>query len=58
MHEGQVAGIVLETMGGQPRAIRPAEVTRLSDDTGQFWREWLNQSTYQGRWREMVSGPR
>jgi GH15 family glucan-1,4-alpha-glucosidase len=55
MHEGQVAGIVLETMGGPPRAIRPADVTRLSDDTGQFWREWLNQSTYQGRWREMVS---
>jgi GH15 family glucan-1,4-alpha-glucosidase len=55
MHENQVGGIVLETMGGQPRAIRPAEISRLSDDTGRFWRNWLNQSTYQGRWREMVS---
>ena len=55
MHEGQVAGVVLESMGGAPRAIRAADVTRLSDDTGRFWRSWLNQSTYQGRWREMVS---
>ncbi len=55
MHEGQVAGIILESNGGQPKAIRPAEVNRLSDDTGRFWRNWLNRSTYQGRWREMVS---
>jgi GH15 family glucan-1,4-alpha-glucosidase len=55
MHEGQVAGVVLESMGGQPKAMRPGEVTRLSDDTGRFWRNWLNRSTYQGRWREMVS---
>ncbi|HSR85687.1 MAG TPA: glycoside hydrolase family 15 protein [Streptosporangiaceae bacterium] len=55
MHEGQVAGVILESMGGEPHAIRPADVTRLSDDTGRFWRDWLNQSTYQGRWREMVS---
>jgi GH15 family glucan-1,4-alpha-glucosidase len=55
MHEGQVAGIILESNGGQPKAIRPAEVNRLSDDTSRFWRNWLNRSTYQGRWREMVS---
>ncbi len=55
MHEGQTAGVVIESNGGQPKAIRPAEITRLSDDTGRFWRTWLNQSTYQGRWREMVS---
>jgi GH15 family glucan-1,4-alpha-glucosidase len=55
MHEGQVAGIILESNGGQPKAIKPAEVTRLSDDTSRFWRNWLNRSTYQGRWREMVS---
>jgi GH15 family glucan-1,4-alpha-glucosidase len=55
MHEGQTAGIVLESNGGQPKAIRPAEVTRLSDDTSRFWRSWLSQCTYQGRWREMVS---
>jgi GH15 family glucan-1,4-alpha-glucosidase len=55
MHEGQTGGVVLESMGGQPRAIRPAELTRLADDTARFWRNWLNRSTYQGRWREMVA---
>ena len=48
MHEGQTGGVVLESMGGQPKAMRPAEVTRLSDDTGRFWRNWLNQSTLSG----------
>ena len=23
--------------------------------TGEYWREWLSRSTYQGRWREIVS---
>jgi GH15 family glucan-1,4-alpha-glucosidase len=55
LQEGQTGGVVLESNGGQPRAMRPAEITRLSDDTSRFWRNWLNQSTYQGRWREMVS---
>jgi GH15 family glucan-1,4-alpha-glucosidase len=55
MHEGQMGGVVIESNGGQPKAIRTVEITRLSDDTGRFWRNWLNQSTYQGRWREMVS---
>jgi GH15 family glucan-1,4-alpha-glucosidase len=55
MHEGQTGGVVLESMGGQPREIRPAELSRLADDTARFWRNWLNRSTYQGRWREMVS---
>ena len=55
MHEGQIGGVVIESNGGQPKAIRTGEITRLSDDTSRFWRGWLNQSTYQGRWREMVS---
>jgi GH15 family glucan-1,4-alpha-glucosidase len=55
MHEGQTGGVVLESMGGPPRALRPADLARLADDTGRFWRHWLNRSTYQGRWREMVS---
>jgi GH15 family glucan-1,4-alpha-glucosidase len=55
MHEGQTGGVVLESMGGQPRALRPGDLTRLADDTARFWRNWLNQTTYQGRWREMVS---
>jgi GH15 family glucan-1,4-alpha-glucosidase len=48
-------GIVLESMGGEPRALPPAELDRLADDTGAFWRNWLSRSTYTGRWREMIS---
>ena len=55
MREGQTGGVVLESMGGKPRALSRGELTRLENDTGRFWRNWLNQSTYQGRWREMVT---
>jgi pentatricopeptide repeat protein len=55
MREGETGGIVLESMGGRPRAHSAAELSRLADDTGRFWRSWLSRSTYQGRWREMVS---
>jgi pentatricopeptide repeat protein len=55
MQEGQTGGIVIESMGGQPRALPRGELTRMARDTGRFWRNWVNRSTYQGRWREMVS---
>jgi pentatricopeptide repeat protein len=55
MREGQTAGLVLESMGGRPRSLRPADINRLADDTARYWRNWLHRSTYQGRWREMVS---
>jgi len=32
----------------------PARSEELLRDTVSFWRKWLDQSTYQGRWREMV----
>ena len=28
---------------------------QLSDETAEFWRNWLRRSTYTGRWREMVT---
>jgi GH15 family glucan-1,4-alpha-glucosidase len=49
------AGVVLESMGGQPRAVLPEELDRLANDTGVFWRNWLSRSTYTGRWREVVA---
>jgi pentatricopeptide repeat protein len=55
MREGQAGGVVLESMGGQPRSLRPSDIVRLADDTARFWRSWLNRTTYRGRWREMVS---
>ncbi len=56
MREGQSGlGVVLESMGGQPKMLRPAELQRLADDTAAYWKNWLNRSTYTGRWREMVT---
>jgi hypothetical protein len=54
LREGESGGVVLESMGGQPRRIPPAELEQLSEDTVAFWRGWVGHSTYRGRWREMV----
>ncbi|HXW87877.1 MAG TPA: glycoside hydrolase family 15 protein [Streptosporangiaceae bacterium] len=56
MREGESGrGVVLESMGGEPRAIEPAELQRLTNDTAAYWKAWLRRSTYTGRWREMVT---
>jgi GH15 family glucan-1,4-alpha-glucosidase len=55
LREGETGGMVLESMGGDPRRVTPEEAQRLSDDTARFWRSWLRKSTYTGRWREMIS---
>jgi GH15 family glucan-1,4-alpha-glucosidase len=55
LREGETTGLVLESMGGKPRRLSDAGLTRLRHDTAQFWRDWLNRSTYTGRWREIVT---
>ena len=55
LRAGQTGGVVLETMGGQPRRLPPEELQRLADETVRFWRGWLHRSSYTGRWREMVA---
>jgi len=55
LREGEIGGVVLESMGGTPRMIPPEEAQQLADDTARFWRGWLHRSSYTGRWREMVS---
>ncbi|HYK33898.1 MAG TPA: glycoside hydrolase family 15 protein [Streptosporangiaceae bacterium] len=55
LHEGESAGVMLESMGGPPRRISPAELAGLTDGTSEFWRNWLRQSSYRGRWREIVN---
>ena len=52
--EGETGGVVLESMGGQPRRVTPEEAQQLADETARFWSSWLRRSTYTGRWREMV----
>jgi GH15 family glucan-1,4-alpha-glucosidase len=55
LREGDTTGVVLESMGGQPRRLPPSELIGLFDDTSRFWRDWLSRSTYTGRWRDVVS---
>ena len=55
LREGETGGVVLESAGGEPKALPPSELQRLADDTAAYWKAWLNRSTYQGRWREMVT---
>ena len=56
LREGESGrGVVLESMGGEPRSIDPAELDQMADDTAAYWKGWLGRSTYTGRWREMVS---
>ena len=55
MAAGQVRGLVLETgTDGPPRVMRPPEIQRLYDGTVAFWKAWVAQSTYTGRWRETL----
>ena len=52
---GQVRGLVLESAAdGPPREITASEIRRMFDDLVSFWQSWLAQSTYHGRWREVV----
>ncbi|CAM5643328.1 glycoside hydrolase family 15 protein [Streptomyces tanashiensis] len=55
LRAGQQRGMILESSpGGPPHEVRVGEFDRLFDETVGFWRSWLGQSTYEGRWREAV----
>jgi len=55
LQAGQNAGVVLESAADGPtKEIDAAEVRALADQTADFWRQWLDRSTYTGRWRETV----
>ena len=40
--------------GEQVAPLGEPEAQGLLSETGRFWRDWLGQSSYTGRWREMV----
>ncbi|MGV9626460.1 glycoside hydrolase family 15 protein [Streptomyces sp. NPDC003487] len=55
LEAGQERGLVLEWgTEGRPRVMRVAEYRELFHETVMFWRSWLRQSRYTGRWRETV----
>lgn len=53
---GEEAIFVLEVLDadGEPEPSDSDSTTDLFDRTVAFWRGWIAQSTYRGRWREMV----
>jgi GH15 family glucan-1,4-alpha-glucosidase len=52
---GQARGLVLETGEPRPpRQVRVSDVWEIFNETVRFWRSWLAQSTYVGRWRETL----
>jgi GH15 family glucan-1,4-alpha-glucosidase len=51
------AYFLLESSGEQesePPHFSHAQYQKLLQDTKHYWRSWLSQCRYQGRWREMV----
>jgi GH15 family glucan-1,4-alpha-glucosidase len=56
LRAGQVATVALESAAANPPGTVSADdVNEMVLHTHRFWRNWLNRSTYNGRWREMVS---
>lgn len=57
LHEGDVALFILEVLddGAELPDADVADTAALFDATTTFWRRWLAQSTYRGRWRETVN---
>jgi GH15 family glucan-1,4-alpha-glucosidase len=52
---GQTRGLVVHTgAAAQPHRIGTGEAWQLFEDTVGFWKTWLAQSTYRGRWRETL----
>jgi GH15 family glucan-1,4-alpha-glucosidase len=56
LREGETASFVLEEAreGSCSPAANPDYVSLSFKSTVNFWRRWLNGSTYRGRWRETV----
>jgi len=60
LHAGQIVGFMLESAAqgrshGPPRRLTGDEVRELFLRTVEFWRAWLDRSTYHGRWREDIN---
>jgi len=56
LEAGETATFVLDRIeeGDVPRPHSDAAVAAEFDSTVEFWRRWLGQSSYSGRWRETV----
>ncbi len=48
-------GFVAEKEKDPAELLKPDSVEGCFNCTIQYWRDWIGQSTYKGRWREMVN---
>lgn len=59
LQQGQSAsfafGSVREEEVGSAEFLRSDAVEACFQTSSQYWRDWIKQSTYKGRWREMVN---
>jgi GH15 family glucan-1,4-alpha-glucosidase len=52
---GQLRGVLIDTAHeGPPREFRVKEAQDIYAETERFWKSWLAQCTYTGRWREAL----
>ncbi|MFI6586084.1 glycoside hydrolase family 15 protein [Embleya sp. NPDC050493] len=57
LNAGESGGAVFTVCASGGEAPAPLTVDGLTaqvEDTGRFWQKWLRQSTYRGRWPELV----
>jgi len=56
LKDGEAATFVLQRVPDDfvPRHHPHDETREMFDATVEYWRRWLSQSSYRGRWREMV----
>ncbi|GAA5147729.1 glycoside hydrolase family 15 protein [Nocardioides marinquilinus] len=54
LEPGEEARFTLHVLDDDEDVPDEGDVEGLLDATARFWRDWLAQSTYTGRWREMV----
>ena len=57
LNENESATFLLERVPNDfvPRHHHHDETREMFDGTVAYWRKWLSQSSYRGRWREMVN---
>jgi GH15 family glucan-1,4-alpha-glucosidase len=57
LEEGETATFELEVLadGARPSPCSNERAAELFTETVEFWRRWLSQSRYRGRWRETVN---
>jgi GH15 family glucan-1,4-alpha-glucosidase len=54
LQAGQKATFVLTNDRADAPQVQIEDIERRCLGTAQFWKSWISQSTYKGRWREMV----